>query len=143
MTTSRWTLTAGIPLALALGLSLSATACLEPTATNADGSCVASVRVHGTLYRFLGTVEPVPADFAPETPYAVVTAYRECVDVIVYAANQPTDEGGLQDGESNYLAAGTPLYAVPGVDPQRRLVVRGEDGSWLTWLAEQDTATES
>jgi hypothetical protein len=132
---NRWKLAAGAPLALVLGVSLSSTACLEPTAVDAAGSCVASVRVQGTLYHLGGTAS-VPDGFDPDTPYATVSEYRKCVDVIVYAADEPTYERQLGDGESNYLAVGTPLYAVPGVDPGTRLVVRGGDGSWLTWLAE-------
>lgn len=139
---NRWKLAAGLPLALmlVLGVSLPTTACLEPTAADAEGSCVATVMIQGTAYHFYGTVEPVPAGFDPGTPYATVAAFRECVDVIVYAAREPTSTYELRDGESNYLQAGTPLYAIPGTDPTRRLVVRAEDGSWLSWVAaEQPT----
>lgn len=119
-------------------VAVAALGCYEPSAPAVDASCVATVRVNDLLYTLYAGPEDLPAGYAPGTPYATVTALRECYDVIVYTSNQQVESFGLEEGESNFLPAGTHLYAIDGFDPADRLAARHQDGQWIVVHALQN-----
>ena len=92
-------------------------------------ACVGAVRVAGAIYVRVGGA-PL-AGFEPGEHHATVTGRQPCRDLaIVGGGGEPAPGSDLADGESNFLDAGTRLYAVPGHPVGARLATE-TDAGWL------------
>ena len=127
---STWTpAVAGTIAAAAL---MAAFGCAKPTEPSVSGACIAPehqlVYVEGTVYAASGQL---PVGFAPGAAYAQVQKLQGCEDVIFVDenGNYESPDNTLDEGDSNYLPAGTRLYVIPGVDPADALAARA-DGEW-------------
>lgn len=113
---------------LAITVVLGASACSsEPTGV-ADGSIVPGVVLDGRFYGLADEFVPAAAPLGPQ--FATVLRRIDCSSG--YWLNENThvdDHCPLNDGDSNFLDAGTPIYRLEGVLPSERLAVH-EHGSW-------------
>jgi hypothetical protein len=104
--------------ALMLGAAL--VGCSDVVAT-ADMVRVGLVRIEDRVYSPAGPLEPESAQ-GPE--YAEVLRYVDCSDgVWLGVGADASDWCPLENGDSNFLPAGTPLYRVEGMPPEEGLTV--------------------
>jgi hypothetical protein len=113
---------------IAVIVVLGANACSsEPTGV-AERSIVAGVMLDGRFYILADQFDPAAAPLGPR--YATVLRLVDCSSGYWLNENTHVDDHCiLHDGDSNILAAGTPIYRVAGVQPGERLAVQ-EHGSW-------------
>ena len=116
---------------LSLAVALAAGACSTPTSVSS--LCIAPeydlVFVRGVVYAASGDL---PDDFTPGDEYATVLKLQGCEDVVVLTGVESNDrpDNTLDEGDSNYLPAGTRLYVVPGTSPTNALAVRRQGEGW-------------
>lgn len=100
-------------------------ACADPLTLGVDASCIAVLRFDGAWYG--PALVEYQNSFEPTTPVGEVQRNLGCND-------QPSEGDppapDFTDGDSNFLPAGTVLYAVEGFAPSERLAVR-PDTVWI------------
>lgn len=118
-------------------LAVLAVACADAAGPEGPGDtamCVGAVRVSGTSYSWLSHDSGLPEGSQFDQVYATVQAYTGCNDVVIAPDTPDPGDNILDDGESNFLPAGTDLYVIPGHPPSERLAAWFE-GMWIVVIA--------
>jgi hypothetical protein len=123
---------------IAIIVLLGASSCSsEPTGV-ADAAQVAGVQLEGLFYFPAGELDPATVPLGAR--YATVLRHVDCSDGIWVSGNTHIEDYcPLKDGDSNFLAAGTPIYRIEGVLPSERLAVL-DHRSWIFLKASSGTA---
>lgn len=125
------TATAG-EIHLTVALVFAITGCSTPAEPEHPAMCAAVVQVQGILYTAASPQAAPPTGLDQSEPFATVTLHDPTCDDAL--STNESAEFSMQDGESNFLPVGTPLYAIDGYPATDRLATETQDG-WVLLTA--------
>ena len=103
--------------------------CSGATGPEISGMCAAAVKLEGSLYFSAKPTSEPPAGVDRSAPYARVSVYDPTCNDTVRPGEIP--DWSMEDGESNFLPVGTPLYRIHGHPFSERLAAPRDDAWFL------------